>query len=144
VTTQDWHPQDHCSFADNGGLWPVHCVQDSDGASLHPELKVASGCSVFKGGSKGFDSYSGFKDDGGAKTPLETLLRDNYIDEVYVCGLATDYCVKFTALDSIGVGFKTSVVVDACRGVNVNEGDVDKALEEMKEAGIALVESEDI
>jgi nicotinamidase/pyrazinamidase len=160
VATQDWHPADHGSFAANhlwrypgqvidlNGLqqvlWPIHCVNDSYGAEFHPDLKVEKITKIFqKGTDKEVDSYSGFYDNGHRKsTGMGDYLKEKNVTEVYVMGLATDYCVKFTALDSMDLGFKTYLVTDASRGVNLEEGDVEKAIQEMSEKGIELVTSE--
>lgn len=140
VATQDWHPQNHVSFKDRGGPWPPHCVSGTWGAELHPGLKM-EGISEFvrKGSDPDKEAYSGF--DG---TGLAEILRSRGIERVFVCGLATDYCVKATVLDSIKNGFKTYVVVDATRAVDVNPGDGEKALEEMRRAGAILISSEEI
>lgn len=162
VATQDWHPQNHLSFASNHSgkspgemielsgleqvLWPDHCVQESKGAEFHPDLATDQIDMVIqKGEDPRIDSYSGFFDNGHLKaTGLEKYLRSQEVDEVHICGLATDYCVKYTALDSAGLGFDTTVIVDACRGVELEPGDIDKALEEMKQAGVKLVTSEEL
>jgi nicotinamidase/pyrazinamidase len=134
VATRDWHPADHGSFAERGGIWPVHCVQDTDGARLHPELDAAAvDVIVDKGQDPGTDGYSGF--DG---TNLEELLRERGIDQVTVVGLATDYCVKNTALDALRAGLKVTVDTTAVRGVDVTPGDSERALDELREAGAAL------
>jgi nicotinamidase/pyrazinamidase len=160
AATQDWHPADHGSFAANHAgrtpgevieldglaqvLWPVHCVQSTPGAELHPGLNRDRIARVFqKGADKGIDSYSGFFDNGHRKaTGLEQWLRERGVAEVYVCGLATDYCVKFTALDAVTLGFKTHVIEDACRGVNLRPGDVEEAIAEMRASGVIVVSSE--
>jgi nicotinamidase/pyrazinamidase len=162
VATQDWHPENHGSFAANHEgkepgeiikladlsqiLWPVHCVQYSDGADFHPELareKIEKG--FVKGTDSTVDSYSGFFDNGKVKaTGLGDYLRVKNIKTVYVCGLATDYCVKATAMDAQTLGFKTFIIADACRGVDLNPGDVEAAIGEMMEAGITLATSESL
>jgi nicotinamidase/pyrazinamidase len=135
VATRDWHPSDHGSFAERGGIWPVHCVQDTDGARLHPELDAAAiDVIVDKGQDPGTDGYSGF--DG---TNLAELLRERGIDQVTVVGLATDYCVKHTALEALQAGFAVTVDTTAVRGVDVAPGDSERALDELREAGAALV-----
>lgn len=137
IITFDAHPEDHCSFKENGGIWPKHCVVDTHGYYYPLEIfSIASGF-VFKGRSRHFDSYSAFYDDGGgASTDLTEQLRDKDIDTLYVCGLATEYCVKFTVLDALKNGFKVVVLVDAIRGIN-NKDESD-ALKEMKEAGAII------
>jgi nicotinamidase/pyrazinamidase len=134
VATRDWHPSDHGSFAERGGIWPVHCVQDTDGARLHPELDTAAvDVIVDKGQDPGTDGYSGF--DG---TNLAELLRERGIDQVTVVGLATDYCVKHTALEALQAGFAVTVDTTAVRGVDVEPGDSQRALEQIRAAGAVL------
>jgi len=162
VATQDWHPPDHGSFAANHPgknpgdvvelngleqiLWPVHCVRETEGAAFVPGLNTERIERVFrKGTDPGIDSYSGFFDNGHRKdTGLGDYLRSRDVTEVYVLGLATDYCVKFTALDARMLGFDTFLVEDACRGVNLNPGDVEKAVAEMRSAGVVVVGSTDV
>ncbi len=159
VATQDWHPDNHGSFAENHQgkkigevielnglqqiLWPVHCVQKSDGSKFHRKLNLNKVAKIFpKGTNSKIDSYSGFYDNGHRKsTGLAEYLKENNISDVYICGLATDYCVKFTALDAQAEGFKTFVIEDACRGVELNAGDVKNSLQEMKEKGCIIVDS---
>jgi nicotinamidase/pyrazinamidase len=134
VATRDWHPPDHGSFADRGGPWPVHCVQDTEGAELHPSLdREKVQVIVDKGQDPAAEGYSGFE-----ATDLERLLRDRGIDKVTVAGLATDYCVKNTVLDALRQGFEVVVDTEGVRGVEVNEGDSERALEEMSEAGATV------
>jgi nicotinamidase/pyrazinamidase len=162
VATQDWHPANHASFAENhkgksigdvielGGLkqvlWPAHCVQKTEGAKFHADLDCTKIKKIFpKGTDPQIDSYSGFYDNGHRKsTGLAEFLKNNIISQVFICGLATDYCVKFTALDSISEGFETFVVEDACRGVGLKPGDVDNALKELQEKGCTLINSQTI
>ena len=138
VYTQDWHPESTPHFEKDGGIWPVHCVQESWGAELHPDLAVKG--EVVRKGSGGEDGYSGFtvRDPASGredKTRLEGLLREKGIERVVVVGLATDYCVKETALDAARLRFDTTVLAGAARAVNLNEGDGERALEEMRSAG---------
>jgi nicotinamidase/pyrazinamidase len=134
VATRDWHPPDHGSFTDQGGIWPVHCVQDSEGAELHPDLDAAAvDVIVDKGQDRDTEGYSGF--DG---TALGELLRERGIDQVTVVGLATDYCVKHTALEALQEGFTVTVDTTAVRGVDVEPGDSDRALAELRAAGAVL------
>jgi nicotinamidase/pyrazinamidase len=140
--TQDWHPAHTPHFAQDGGTWPVHCVMDTWGAALHPELVIA-GPIVLKG-SGGQDGYSGFamRDPVSgvtASTELEGLLRGRGIRRVVVCGLATDYCVAATAIDAASLGFETSVLLDGVRAVELQPGDGARALDRMAAAGVALV-----
>lgn len=159
VATQDWHPADHGSFAANHPwrkpgqvidlhglqqvLWPIHCVQGSFGAKFHPKLNAANITKVFvKGTDATIDSYSGFFDNGHRKaTGLGDYLKEQGVTQVFVMGLATDYCVKFTALDSIELGFETYLIEDASRGVNLQAGDVDEAVSEMKAKGVNIIQS---
>jgi nicotinamidase/pyrazinamidase len=139
VYTQDWHPESTPHFARDGGIWPVHCVGGTWGAELHPEL-IVDGPRVRKG-ANGEDGYSGFtmRDPvTGDTTPteLEGLLRERDVSRVIVCGLATDYCVKATALDGVRLGFETVLLVDAVRAVNLAPGDGDRAIGEMTAAGV--------
>ncbi len=134
VATRDWHPPDHCSFKAQGGIWPAHCVADTDGAAFHPELRVPQIRHVVsKAVTSGSEAYSGFQE-----TDLARLLRTCEIRRVFVCGLATDYCVKATALDAQRAGLDVVVIEDAIRGVEVHPGDCSAALAEMRAAGIAF------
>ena len=141
--TQDWHPESTPHFAKDGGTWPVHCVQDSWGAELHPELAI--GGPVVRKGSNGEDGYSGFTmrdPESGATipTPLGDMLGEAGVTRLVVCGLATDYCVKGTVIDGRERGYPVTVLGNAIRAVEVQEGDGDRAIEAMFEAG-ALLES---
>jgi nicotinamidase/pyrazinamidase len=145
VYTQDWHPEHTPHFKPDGGIWPVHCVQETWGAALHPALAV-DGPTVRKG-SNGEDGYSGFtmRDPVSGETQptdLEQLLRDRAIERVVVCGLATDYCVKATTLDALRLGFEACVLVDAARPVDLEAGDGDRALEDMRAAGASEARTE--
>lgn len=157
VATQDWHPPIHASFAANHEgreegevidlagvqqvLWPRHCVQGTPGASFHSALDV-SGISmvVRKGTDPGIDSYSGFFDNARAKaTGLWDYLRERGVDHIVICGVATDYCVKFTALDARDLGLRVTVLRTGCRAVDMAPGDGERALEEMAAAGCETV-----
>lgn len=161
VATQDWHPKDHGSFASNHGkksgerivlngldqiLWPDHCVLGTQGAEFVKGLDVKRIAKVFqKGVDKSVDSYSGFFDNGHMNaTGLGDYLKLQKVTEVYVVGLATDYCVKFTALDAVGLGFKTFLITDACKGVDLQAGDVDKAVEDVRRAGVQVIQSKGV
>ena len=162
VATQDWHPPDHKSFASqNAGVaigdcfdlngidqvaWPDHCVFETHGAELCSDLHTRMIEKVFpKGSNPQVDSYSGFFDnDHQSSTGLGDYLKSKNVEQVYVLGLATDYCVKFTALDALKLGFQTFLVQDGCRGVNLNPGDVETAIETMQDTGVTIVKSEDI
>ncbi len=159
VATQDWHPANHGSFAavhymkrpgmviDLNGLdqvlWPIHCVQESFGAEFHPTLNQAGITKIFpKGTDKGIDSYSGFFDNGKRKsTGLSEYLKSEGVTQVFVLGLAADFCVKFTSLDAVSEGFETYLIQDATRGVNLNPDDTENAFREMNEAGVNLISS---
>ncbi len=131
VATRDWHPADHGSFQERGGPWPVHCVQGTPGAELHPALDRSHiDVVVDKGQNPGTEGYSGFDE-----TRLAELLRERGIDSVTVVGLATDYCVKNTALDALREGFDVTIDRAAVRGVNVEPGDDERTLEELRAAG---------
>jgi len=162
IATQDWHPANHGSFAANHPgkkvfeqielnglpqtLWPAHCVQGTPGAELAPGLQQERIARIFpKGTDAGIDSYSGLFDNGHRRsTGLGEWLKVKGVTNVFVCGLATDYCVKFTALDAAQLGFKTYFVEDASRGVNLQPNDVNNAIAEMNRAGIATVQSADL
>jgi nicotinamidase/pyrazinamidase len=136
--TQDWHPPETAHFQSGGGVWPEHCVQHTWGAQLHPNLRVAG--EVVRKGQGGEDGYSDFtvRDPGTgqeAATPLEGLLRRRGIGRVVVVGLATDYCVKETALDAVRLGFDTVVLGGLVRAVDLQPGDGERALAAMRAAG---------
>ena len=140
--TQDWHPPHTPHFAQDGGIWPVHCVAGTWGAELHPGLLVRG--PVVRKGSLGEDGYSGFSmrnPAGGAPIPTEldaTLARGG-AKRIVVCGLATDYCVKATALDGVRLGYETALLLDAIRAVDLEPGDGNLALDEMAAAGVRLI-----
>jgi nicotinamidase/pyrazinamidase len=156
AATQDWHPSDHGSFAENHPgkevfmttylnglpqtLWPVHCVQDTLGARLASELHLPRINRVFQKGTRSdVDSYSGFHDNGRRHhTGMADWLRAQGVTHLTICGLATDYCVKFTALDAVLEGFNVALALSACRGVDLAAGDVDKAVDEMRGVGIEI------
>lgn len=143
--TQDWHPESTPHFEKDGGIWPVHCVYDTWGAELHPDLAVAG--PVVRKGSAGEDGYSGFTmrdpvSGATAQTELAGLLTRASVERIVVCGLATDYCVKATALDGCGLGYPTELITNAVRAVDLQLGDGERALEEMAAAGVTLVSSD--
>ena len=144
VATQDWHPESTPHFAKDGGSWPVHCVGGTWGAELHPAFALPADAPRVRKGTNGEDGYSGFtvRDPVSGEelpTELEALLRERGIERVVVCGLATDYCVVATALDAARLGFATSLLTDAVAAVNLAEGDGDRALDRMREGGVALI-----
>lgn len=162
VATQDWHPKDHLSFASQHPghevgdvvevegldqiLWPDHCVQGSHGAAFAKELNTDAVAKVFqKGTIRQYDSYSGFFDNGHRHaTGMGKWLKDSGVQQVVIAGLATDYCVKFTALDARELDFETLLITDGCRGVELHHGDIERALKDMQEAGVVLTTSQDL
>ena len=162
IATQDWHPQDHTSFAANHHdrkvgevieldgisqiMWPVHCVQNTTGAQFHPQLEVSRiNKIVHKGADRLIDSYSAFYDNAHLRsTGLGDYLQEHGVEEVYIIGLATDYCVKYSCLDAASLNLKTHVIIDACRGIDLKPGDIDKALTEMVAVGVDIISSEKI
>jgi nicotinamidase/pyrazinamidase len=139
--TQDWHPEHTPHFAKDGGIWPDHCVQETWGAALHPALTVDG--LVVRKGANGEDGYSGFTmrdpvSGDTVPTELEDVLRQRGVTRVVIGGLATDYCVKATALDAVRLGFDTLVLLDAIAAVDLQEGDGRRALDELREAGARL------
>ncbi len=162
VATQDWHPPTHGSFAANHPgkqpgdvvelnglpqvLWPVHCVQGTAGAAFVSALDNTRINRVFRKGTDPLvDSYSGFFDNGHHKsTGMGDYLRSRGVSKVFVLGVATDYCVKFTALDALRLGFETSLIRDGSRGVDLVPGDVEKALSEMAAAGVTIIQSDQL
>ena len=162
VATRDWHPTDHVSFASTHEgreigdqveidgleqvLWPDHCVQGTKGADFHPDLDTRPiNLILHKGTSSRLDSYSGFLEtDHKTATGLAAYLKDLDVSEVTVCGLATDYCVFFTAMDALDTGFHTRLVTDASRGIDKPEGNLEKATEEMRAAGVRFLTSAEL
>ena len=132
--SRDWHPPKTKHFAKYGGTWPVHCVRDTPGAEFHPELLDDPRITIISKDKPDADEYSAF--DG---TDLARLLREHGVEEVWVGGLATDYCVKHTALDALREGFKVRAVSNAMRAVEVRPGDGQRAIEEMRQAGAEIV-----
>jgi nicotinamidase/pyrazinamidase len=159
IATQDWHPPDHVSFAsshpgrkpldvvDAGGikqvLWPDHCIQGTRGAELHARLESGRiGLILRKGMRPGLDSYSAFfENDRRTDTGLRHYLKGMKLREVFICGLATDYCVLASALDARRLGLRVTVIPDACRGVDLPEGSVERAIAAMQKAGVRMAES---
>ncbi|MBS3734879.1 MAG: bifunctional nicotinamidase/pyrazinamidase [Phycisphaerae bacterium] len=162
VATGDWHPPDHVSFAENHPghdvgetiqvegvdqhLWPVHCVADTQGAALHPDLNTdAIDKILHKGDDAKLDSYSVFFDNAHVRrTGLAGFLRGRSVEAVYLAGLATNVCVKASALDARRLGFETYVVADGCRGIELTDGDVARAFETMRAAGAHIVNSAEV
>ena len=162
ITTQDWHPENHKSFASqhkknkigdfinlNGikqYLWPDHCVENTFGSEIALKLNQNRIEKIIqKGNNPEVDSYSGFyENDKKTKTELDDYLKEKNIETIYICGLATDYCVKFTANDAVMLGYKTYLIEDACKGVNISPIDSELAIGEMKDNGVLVVDSKSI
>ena len=158
VATQDWHPEDHLSFASNHPgkevmeietidgieqvLWPDHCIQGTEGANFYPGLNIENISLILrKGMDKRIDSYSAFfENDKKTSTGLDGYLRNLHIDTVYLTGLATDYCVYYTAIDAVKLGYRTNLFIKGSRGVNFPEGNVERAVNDMKERGVKIIE----
>lgn len=143
VYTQDWHPEVTPHFAKDGGIWPIHCVGETWGAEFYKELVVVSQAQFVRKGTGGEDGYSGFsvrdpETNVATDTTLENILRKNGIKSVDVVGIATDYCVKETALDARKRGFETAVYMDCMKGVDLEPGDTQKAIDEMASAGVTV------
>jgi nicotinamidase/pyrazinamidase len=142
VYTADWHPESTPHFQKDGGIWPVHCVGDTWGSEFHPDLTVDG--PIIRKGTNGEDGYSGFTmQDPETKetipTRLEGLLREKGVERIVVAGLATDYCVKATAIDGVGAGFEVRLLTDGVRAVDLTPGDGERALEEAQKSGVVLV-----
>lgn len=161
VATQDWHPPGHCSFASTWEktpgeemlfgtyrqtLWPDHCIQGSHGAAFSSELNTASfDLIIHKGVDVDVDSYSTFFDNQKIRsTGLETHLRERGVHDLFFSGLATEYCVFYSVVDAIELGFRPYVVIDACRGVELAEGNIERALQEMKRRGARIITIQEV
>lgn len=162
VYTKDWHPSDHKSFAMNNPgkrvgdtiklqgvdqyLWPAHCIQDTIGSELNGELSVRAGAKIiYKGTNREIDSYSAFFDNRQTKaTGLSEYIHSLNENKVYICGLAADYCVKFSVLDALHEGFETYVIADATKAVNINPGDYQNAIESMRLSGATIITSKQL
>lgn len=162
IATNDWHPSDHGSFASNhqgkkigdhiqlGGLdqilWPIHCVQGTWGSEFGPNWDTTQVDKIiYKGTDPLIDSYSIFYDNGHRKTTgLEIYLRDKGVKDIFIAGLTTEYCVLYSVLDAIQLGFRPYVILDACRGVNLQPQDSEKAIEKMRKAGAILLSFKDV
>ncbi len=156
VASQDWHPAEHRSFAANSGTqvgqigmlndlpqvwWPVHCVQETIGAEFHPKLHQSAVTKIVRKGQQiDVDSYSAFFDNGRRiKTELDDWLKENHVTRLFVMGLATDYCVKFTVLDALALNYDVTVIIDGCRGVNLQPQDSSNALQVMADKGAKFI-----
>jgi len=162
IATKDWHPEDHMSFASNHPghkigdivvvhglqqvLWPDHCLQEMKGSEFHPQFDASRIHQiVLKGTDKTIDSYSAFFDNEHRRsTGLADYLRNQGIKKIYIMGLATDYCVKYSCRDAVKLGFDVSVIEDGCRGVELKPGDIAAAYQEMQDEGVKVVQSMDI
>jgi nicotinamidase/pyrazinamidase len=161
VATQDWHPRNHTSFASQHSgkkagdvikidgisqiLWPDHCIQDTHGGEIVADLERENICRTFqKGTDAQLDDFSGFFDRGRRRsTGLNEFLHEQAVTTIFLMGLATEYCVKHTALDGVALGFETTVILDGCRGINLHETDAEQAIQEMRKAGVHVMKSED-
>jgi len=143
--SRDWHPVRTKHFKDFGGVWPVHCIQNSRGAQFHPKLKLPKEIIfLYKGMDPEKDAYSAFQAEDARGMKLSDLLRITGINELYIGGLATDYCVKSSALDALKHGFKVKLLMDAVRGVNLNPNDSEKAIKEMAKKGAKKIILKDL
>ena len=141
--SQDWHPEHTPHFAADGGVWPVHCVRDTWGAALHPALDVPDDATLIRKGVNGEDGYSAFtmrdaETGRTVPTELESLLRAAGVESVVVVGLATDYCVRATAMDAVGLGLRVTILTDAVAAVDLQPGDGERTLAELDSAGVLL------
>ncbi len=139
--TRDWHPKEHLSFKDYGGIWPTHCVMETEGAKFYKDLFIPNDNKfiISKGTSKDFDAYSGFQG-----TILDDLLKERGIKRVFIGGVATDYCVKNTVLGALNLGYQVFVLEDGIKGVDLNKGDVERAINEMMSKGAVFINIGDI
>lgn len=162
VATQDWHPQNQVSFASNNPgkniydqinisgiaqtLWPDHCIQGTKGAEFHDDLDLSKFSLILRKGMNPLvDSYSAFiENDRNTETGLAGYLKALKVREIFICGLATDYCVYYSAMDSLRYGFRCNVIIDATRGVDLPEGSIDAVVSEMKNKGISVISSDDL
>lgn len=144
--SRDWHPEGSAHFQERGGPWPPHCIQGTHGAEFHKDLRLPEDVIVITKGDdpdedEGYSAFEGCTEHGAS---LQDALEESGVEEVFVGGLATDYCVRATALDAVKAGFRTHLLVDAIRGVDVNPGDSGQAIEEMKRDGVHTTTSEQI
>lgn len=144
VASRDWHPAVTNHFKDYGGKWPVHCIQYTHGSQFHPDLKVKGSSIVSKATKPDEDGYSAFDGKLSNGQSLVSLLKMVGVTEVYIGGLATDYCVKASALDSVKLGFVTKLLFDACRAVNLQPDDEQKAIAEMQAAGVVVITTNEV
>jgi nicotinamidase/pyrazinamidase len=138
--TRDWHPADHISFRSRSGIWPPHCVQETPGAEFHPGMRIPPAAVIIsKGSSRDTEAYSGFQG-----TDLEERLKSLGVDEIFLGGLTTDYCVRESALDARKAGFLVTVIEDCTRAVDARPGDGDRAFADMRRAGAKLATSSEV
>lgn len=148
IASRDWHPVCTVHFKEYGGMWPPHCIRGSRGAEFHPQLDISRINHVISKGmgnsDNGYSAFEGLCLQGELDSDLLNLLHDWNVAKLYICGLATDYCVKATALDAKRYGFETYLLEDACRAVNINPDDGAKAVKEMKEAGVIITTTDKV
>lgn len=145
ILTRDWHPAETRHFKRFGGAWPGHCIQNTKGAEFHPQLRIPEGAIIIsKGMNPAKDSYSAFQAFDSAEKNLPSLLKEKGISELFICGLATDYCVKFTALDALKSAFKVNVLADAIKGVDLQPKDSENALKEIISLGAKAITLKDV
>lgn len=145
VATQDWHPVDHISFTAQGGRWQPHCVQNSHGAQFHPLLEQSKiDLIIWKAFAQDRDAYSGFEGVDHKGRSMDVALKSAGVKKIYIAGLATDYCVKATALDGLKNGYEVFVIKDAVRAVEINKGDGERALQELISQGAKIISSDSI
>lgn len=143
--TRDWHPIRTKHFREFGGVWPVHCIQNTRGALFHPDLKLSKDAVLlYKGMDPGKDSYSAFQAQDSSGEPLSKILKRLGIKEIYIGGLATDYCVKYTGIDALKAGFKVKILLDAIKGVNLKPEDSEKAIAGMAKKGARKIRLADL
>jgi nicotinamidase/pyrazinamidase len=140
IATRDWHPEDSSHFKSHGGRWPEHCVHDSNGAEFHPLLMLPKSSTIVSKGiypeEEGYSAFDGYTEKG---SRLEEFLARTSIDTIYAAGLATDYCVKTTVIEALKRGYKVFLLEDAVKGVDLNKGDSERAIEEMSSSGARLI-----
>ncbi|MDP8234172.1 MAG: bifunctional nicotinamidase/pyrazinamidase [Candidatus Saelkia tenebricola] len=140
LVTRDWHPEKSSHFKEFGGLWPAHCVQNTKGAQFHPQLQLPENTIIISGGmNPNEDGYSAFDGVDSKGVEFVQVLKDLNIEELYIGGLATDYCVKQSVLDAVKYGFKVNLLIDAIKGVNISPNDSKVAIKEMLNSGVSAI-----
>jgi len=143
--SRDWHPEETVHFKKFGGIWPQHCIKNTKGAEFHPGLKLPEEAIIIsKGMEPGKDSYSSFYAYNEEGKSFKVLLDEMEVETLYIGGVATDYCVKFSCLDALKNGFSVKLLINAIEGVDINPGDIDKAIKEMEQAGVEKITLEDL